>query len=1210
MLRLIRGFAVSLFTVSLLVFAAPAQDLTSRVDGVVIDQSGGRIPGATVTLTSVETNISRTAITDSAGLYVFPQVRSGTYRVSAELSGFKRVVVEGVQVEVGTPTSVRLELTVGGVSETVTVTGGEAQSVVNTVNAEINTIVNREQIDSLPLSGRSVTELAHLQAGVTGRGEGAREASVNGTRGTFNNFTLDGISNQDNFIRTDSFFGMIPLRESFIEEFNITTANSEVDAGFGVSQTQMVTRAGTNKFHGGLYYYHRNEALNANTFFNNAQGTEKERDRNHNYGVYVGGPILKDKLFFFANYEKEKDPATVSVVRRVLSTQARQGDYTYRRLDNGQLQTVNLFTLGRRTADPIITSLIAKTPAPNDTSVGDGNNISGFRFNSPSESDQDWVVVRLDFEPTSRHAVTGTFHQFRFDYPNDAANGLDAPFPGLVGAGQESTRRLGSYSWRAFLTNSLTNTIRYGFQWAPVNFVTNEKFELGYKIGFADAGLGEVAPFVNPTQNFAPQGRNAPFHELSDNAVWIKGRHRYSFGGTYRRSTVDSFNDGGVLPEYILGFDVGNEDPLTNNLFPGGILSSDRTLAAEILGILGGVLRTGQQTFNVTSRSSGFVPNAGENRVLRQDFLSFHGADTWRVLNNLTLTLGLRWEFHAVPDEKNGLILLPVGGIDSVLDRNAVVDFAGGDSRPLFKKDLNNFAPHFAFAWQPFGNAKTVVRGGYGINYVIDNNFTAAQNAFVGNDGLSQTITRTGLTGTLSGGVPRITTPTFKIPRTARDGILLDPQAALYTIDPDLRTPYVQQYTFGIQHEILRDTVLEVRYVGNHGVKLGRAVDLNQVQFPSEFVEDFRRAQRNIAASGNPSVGETLRIFPQLGLGGFLTSATIRNYIRNGEIGQYVGGFLAINREFFFQGEGGETSGATLPISYFYTNPNAFVGDVLGNYAFSKYNSLQMEVRRRFNSGFTGQFNYTFGKVLTDFAGSQTNFRGLFDNAQPNLEIMRPDYDITHTFNSNFVWQLPFGSGRRFLNNNRILDPILGGWNFSGIVRVHSGETINIISGRGTINRGGSRALTNTVHLTGLTIPELQEKTGTFRDSRGRIVLFDPSLIGTDGRANTANFRNPGLLEAGTLGMSAVSGPWYSATNIAVAKDFKIPLGEETRVQFRFDAFNLFNRANFDVSSQPPSGALDGLGVFNRRDINSTSFGQINSTFSPRTMQVALKILY
>jgi hypothetical protein len=1211
MVRSIRLLPRCALIISVLVsLAAVAQDLTSRVDGEVVDQTGARIPGVTVTLTNVDTNVSRTAVADHAGLYVFPQVPFGNYSVSAELSGFKKSVVEGVKVQVGLPTTVRLVLAVGGVTETVTVTSGEAQSVVNTVNAEINTIVDRPQIDSLPLNGRSVTELALLQAGVTGRGDIAREASVNGTRGTFNNFTLDGINNQDNFIRTDSFFGVIPLRESFIEEFNITTSNSEVDAGFGVSQTQMVTRSGTNRFHGGVYYVHKNEALNANSFFNNAQGIEKERERNHQYGGYVGGPIVRNKLFFFFNYEKEKDPSTVSVAREVLTAGTRQGDFTYRRGDNGQFQTVNLFQLGRVTPDSIVSSLIAQTPLPNDNSVGDGRNISGFRFNSPAESDQDWIVLRIDYEPAVRHSFTGTFHQFRFDQPNDPFNGIDAPFPGLPGAGQESTRRLGSYSWRAFFTPNLTNTLRYGFQWAPVDFVTSETFQRGYKIEFSDAAAGEVDLFVNPTQNFAPQGRNAPFHDFTDNATWVKGRHAFKFGGTYRRSKVDQFGEGGIIPEYILGFGAGNDDPLAVNLFPGGIAANDLSVASELLGILGGFIREGAQTFNVTSRTSGFVPGAREDRVLTQNFLSFYGGDTWKVLNSLTLTLGLRWEFHAVPDEKNGLILLPVGGVESVLDPNAVVDFAGGDARPLFKNDLNNFAPHIALAWQPFKNGKTVIRGGYGINYVVDNNFTAALNAFVGNDGLSQGVALTGVSGTLSRGVPAIPIPTFKIPRTARDGILLDPQAALYTIDPNLRTPYVQQYTIGIQHEIFRDTALEVRYVGNHGVKLGRAVDLNQAFFPSEFVDDFRRAQRNLVTNGNPAVGERLVVFPQLGLGGFLENSTVRTYIRNGEIGQYVGGLLAPNRDFFFRGEGGEEFGATLPISYFYPNPNAYVGDFLGNNAFSKYNSLQIELRRRFQSGFIGQFNYTWGKVLTDFSGSQTNFRGLFDNAQPNLEIMRPDYDITHTFNSNFVWELPFGSGRKFMNDNRFLDPVLGGWDLTGIIRAHSGETVNIFSGRGTINRGGTRALTNTVHLLGMTIPELQGMTGAFRQPDGRVLLFDPSLIGSDGRANPANFQNPGLLQAGSLGMSAISGPWYSTVDMGVRKSFKLPFSEDTRIQFRFDIFNLFNHTNFNITSQPPSGALDDLGVFNRQGINSTAFGLIDDTFSPRNMQVALKILF
>ena len=184
----------------------------------------------------------------------------------------------------------------------------------------------------------------------------------------------------------------------------------------------------------------------------------------------------------------------------------------------------------------------------------------------------------------------------------------------MPGAGQKSTRRLGSYSWRSFFTNNLTNTLRFGFQWAPVDFVNTETFQRGYKIQFSDAGLGETDLFVNPTQNFAPQGRNSPFYDLSDNATWVKGRHAFKFGGTYRRSKVDQYGQGGIIPEYILGFGTGNDDPLTANLFPGGIGANDLSVASELLGILGGFIRTGQQTFNVTSRTSGFVPGAAEAR--------------------------------------------------------------------------------------------------------------------------------------------------------------------------------------------------------------------------------------------------------------------------------------------------------------------------------------------------------------------------------------------------------------------------------------------------------------------------------------------------------------------------------------------------------------------------------------------------------------------
>ena len=360
-------------------------------------------------------------------------------------------------------------------------------------------------------------------------------------------------------------------------------------------------------------------------------------------------------------------------------------------------------------------------------------------------------------------------------------------------------------------------------------------------------------------------------------------------------------------------------------------------------------------------------------------------------------------------------------------------------------------------------------------------------------------------------------------------------------------------------------------------------------------MDDFRRAQRNLAANGHPGIGERLLVFPRLGLGGYLDFGAVQNWIRNGEIGQYIGGFLAPNRRFFFAGEGGEAFGATLPIGFFYRNPNTFVGDVVGNHSFSEYNALQLEVRRAWRSGFTGQLNYTWGRATTDFSGSQSNFRAYYDNAQPELEIMRSDSDITHTINANWVWEIPVGEGRRRLDNRSLLSSIVGGWGLSGFVRIHSGEVINIVSQRGTINRG-SRALINTVHLDGVGVHDLQNRTGVHRHSDGRVTLFDDSLLATGGGGNLDIFRNPEMLEAGTPPLSPISGPWYATVDLGLRKNIALPLSAGARMQIRVDAFNVFNRVNFDIGRY--------------HNPNSTEFGLINSAFAARQIQVGTRITF
>ncbi len=1194
---------------SLFVQSGLAQITTSRVDGVVTDASGAVVPGATVKLINNRTEFTNEQLTNNSGLYVFPQVAPGYYRIIVEKAGFKVGTVGGVEVNVNTPRTINVQLEIGDVSQSIEVTADLAGMLINTVNAELNTIVDREQIENLPLIGRNPTEFALMQAGVTARGEGAREASVNGMRGTYQNLTLDGINNQDNFIRTDGFFGIIPVTESFVEEFNLTTANSDVDAGIGSSQTKMITRSGSNEFHVEAFYYHRNSSLNANNFFNNAAGVPRPHIRNHQYGFNVGGPIVKNKLFFFVNWEEERDPSAPSVVRTVLTEQARNGSFTYLRSDSSELETLNLLTLGDATPDPVIADLldvVAEYPI-NDSSVGDGTNTAGFRFNSPANATNKWLSFKVDYQPVASHTISAVLHQFRYNLPNDPYNDVDSVFPGLPGMGQKSSRYLGTVSLNSIVAPTITNEIRFGMQYAPVEFFTNEKFTSGYRL--------DLPLIDNPVQNFMGQGRNAPVYELTENLNWVKGNHTLKFGGSIRWTTVDLFNDEGIVPEYTLDFGYGNLNPLHPSMFPGGINDGAFSRATDQLALLGGFVDSAEQTFNVESRTSGFVDGYTHSRIFGQRFFNLYSGDTWRMKPNLSVNIGLRWEYHGLPNETRGLALLPVFGSYDVLNSNAILNFAGrGTKTNFYHRDLNNFVPSVGFSWRPFKGRSTVIRAGYSISYVNDSNVASVRNAVGGNDGLTQNVALYDISGTVSGdGLVPIETPVFMVPRTLRDNILLDGGSGIFTIKNDLRTPYVQQWNLSLQHEIFKDTALEVRYVGNRGVKLIRAIDHNQMMLPQEFLDDFTRARNNLIANGDPYVGEELTMISQLGspyaiygYGPGLLEFNVNELLTN-QIGSYLE-WLAFNRWAFFAGEGGEWFGATLPISPFYRNTNAFFGDELGNFSYSNYHALQVELRKRFSSGLGFQVNYTFGKVLTNFGGSQSNFNAFMDNAQQHIEKMRPDFDITHTFNGNFVYDLPFGRDRFFNIQNRVLNTIAGGWNLSGIVRIHSGEVISIVSQRATINRPG-RSGKNTVNMSGMTIQELQDKTGVFQDSEGRMLMFDPSLIAADGTASDTYFANPDLATAGTLGLAPISGPWYFTTNLTLSKRFDLPIREGSAFEITAYLNNIFNRTNFDVGATPD--ALDPeISIYNAQDINSTSFGLISSAFSPREAQLGIKVIF
>lgn len=1219
-------FASLIFTLSAL--TASAQTSQTTVSGTVKDQNGALVPGVTITLVDARTQAERRATTNDDGFFLFTNVLAGDYRITAEGGGFKKTEVSSVKADVSIPATVNLVMETGQISETVQTTAADSQTVINTENAELSTVVTEKQINDLPLNGRNPVQLAALQAGVA-TNTTTRNANVNGMRGSYNNITWDGINIQENYLRGNASSGLFAQAAPSVAgvgEFTITTQNAGAADGTGAAQVKLVTPRGSSSYHGSLFEFWRNSALNANTFFNNAAGQPKPYLNQHQFGGNVGGPFAlprfgeggdvftqKEKLFFYVYYEQTKEAQQTLLTRTVLTAPARTGSFTYRRVDNGQLQTINLLSLTGRTIDPRINGLIGQTPLPNDL-AGDRINTNGFSFNSPSGSGEKLFGFRINYDRSQKHRFDVVYSRDSVSVPNDTFNNTGEPFPGLPGKGQFPQRSRGAVAWNWAPTQSITNELRAGYYHQRSLFIGEE---IAYE---GNTRLTFPLNLTNPVQNSLTSGRNGRIHEIIDNASWVHGDHLFRFGGNYRRTHLEPFSFAGVIPQYTIGFGTNNPNPLSaTNLaqFPGRISTTEFNNASNLLAFLSGAVSQGTQTFNVTSATSGFVEGAEQRRNLIFDLYAAYASDTWRIRPNLTLNLGLRYEYISPVRERDGIGLLPVGGLESLTNPNVLIDLAGGGAgtRPFYNPDKNNFAPNFSFSWDPFKEGKTAIRGGYSVSFVIDSVIQMAENAAIdGNQGLTSSPIVNTLSGTVSGGGLRpIDEPNFVVPRTMTDQLALTQFPTIFTINPELKTPYVQQWTLGIEHEILPNTAVEVRYVGNRGTKLLRGIDLNQVKiFENGFLQDFQRAQQNLALSTalnatnsaipaspafNPAVpgSQQLLIFPSIGRRGLFTTATgntldstIVNLISQGQAGELVNTYVASRNTYLTPGVNGATLG---PAFFLPANFRAGAVDFIGNGSWSTYNALQAEIRRRLSHGLYFQANYTYSKAYTDFEGSDANFSALLDLAQGGVvEKKRQTNDVTHIFKANAVWELPFGPDKRLLNFDGFLGQLFGGWQMNGIVEQRTGRPISFISGRGTLNRS-ARSGKNTATTT-LSVEELKSSMGLFFDPvTGRPLVLDPRLIGPDGRANPEFFGHPLSGTTGSLHLTPVSGPGFWNVDFSMIKRTRI--SERANIEFRAEFFNVFNHTNFFTGEN--------------QTITSTTFGQVTDTFDPRIIQFAVK---
>lgn len=1255
-------------TTFLSVISVSAQSTSGGIVGSV-SAADGAISGATVVVKDNQTGREQTVVTNSDGTFNVPQLEFGLYTVTITATGYKTLTTNELKVDVGKEYPLNVVLEVGSISEEVTIVAGAEQ--INQTNGELSTTVSPQQIRELPLNGRNPLALLNLQAGVN-----VTSTSINGQRSSSVNYTRDGLNVQDNFIRSGGFVSDQPSVDD-TGEFNVITQNAGAELGSGSTQVQLVTPRGGSEYHGALFAFNRNSEFAANTFFGNRSGLKRPFLNRNQFGGSFSGPLpffnfgeggpvfRKDKSFFFFNYEGFR--LANQVVTGNLTTllpQARNGTFTY--TDTGGVERtinvlsgvgLNLTPTANQTVftnaggvlgvDPIIQSrVLSRLPnAGNGTTVGTNflQNLTQLRSNPETRNS---IAARGDFDINNRNTLNFVYKRNNI---LDARTDIAAGFSSGVFTDQGGPTNFFAGAYQMTPTNNFSNEIRGGFQYSEPFFFGNE-IPTDYLLG--------LPLITNPEASFRSQGRNTLYKNIQDNAVYTIGNHSIRFGVQLQTYNVEASNDAGITPTFSISSTANPQTPgLTAALFPGPINATDLGRANNLRYLLAGIVGSGAVTANLQNLGDGFRTGSRAVRKLNYETYSAYVSDQWRIGQDLTLNFGVRYELYTALNDPRGLYLEPrVTNFDNpiadLLNPNGVYQFVGGNAGKkgdFFKSDKDNFGPSVSFAYSPsfdkglfskMFEGQTVIRGGFRVNYNNDEYIRSADNANLNNQGLgSRTVNALGATGltqlratlspvptfqSLPTNFPNPTLQTFPLAYSANNTAAQSFFGTVSLIDPNLQVQKSYEYNVGIQREIGFGAVLELRYVGGRSDEVTRSIDYNQINVrDSGFLADVQRARQNCILQGrtllsgptdtrnpltictnaafNPDIvgSQQLPVLTQIG---FLNNATILNEIRQGTAGELASIYLT---------NGLVPTGIRTTLL---ANPNTGVANYTTNGGKYRYNSLQAEIRRRFTNGFAFQSNYTFGKVLADVVDdAQTRVNPFLDNANPRLDFGRPDYDRTHTLNTNFIYELPFGKGKKFFNEGGLVNTILGGFQFTSIVTLSSGVPLGVIDARGTLNRNGrSGRQSATSNLTG---DQIKKLTGVFVTPNG-VFSINPSVLFALGSNNQridltqplpagvtiTSIRGAAAFDqapfegqifflnqagsTGNLGRNFINGPKFINWDAGLSKSIRFT--ESIRLQLRAEVFNVINRANYFV------------GDYN---VNSTDFGRITTTYAPRVVQ-------
>jgi Carboxypeptidase regulatory-like domain/TonB-dependent Receptor Plug Domain len=1102
---------VLMFFMSIFLFPAgllAQTGTTGQISGNVTDQAGAGIPGATVTATSTATGAKRTAQTTADGNYSIVNVDIGVYKVSVSGAGFKATTVSNVTVNVSNTTRQDVSLQPGGITETVNIEADAVQ--VETQTGVVGEIVTGDQVRELPLNGRSFTQLTQLQPGVSAANNfdsknkglfGGVDFSVNGNSGQSNLFLTDGANNNDTGSnRTILLFPSIEAIAEFKSLRNSYGPEYGQAAGAIVS---IATRGGSNKIHGSAYYFGRNDKLNATEFFANKFGTGKGKLRRSDFGFSLGGPIVKDRLFFFYSQEFNREIRGQSRFGRVPTAAERTGDLrTVNGCGTGNIGggrpgdllggnpltvTQNVIPTSQISAAGV--SILKIFPLANRaTTPGNCNNWS-FNANSPIAFREE--NIRIDYTVTEKNKLFGRYTQDTWSNkaPNLVGNlwGDDA-FPTIEGSWAQPSKQL-AVKLTTQLSATAINDVQFSYSANRIKITEGNGSDVNREINTAVPGYFPTSGKVNGLNRPHPVfwGGIAPYNSNGDANLWTQQPFKNALDIYSVRDDASMVKGNHVLKMGFL-FDTAakNEDSGPNNesvQFWGPCCGNNSGNAvADVLtkGSLFGFGETNRQP-------------VGKNRYKN---LEFYFGDTWKVKPNFTLELGARYSLLYEPTDADNKIsgfspsaynatrpaTDPCNGLVVPKGTNPCAGIAGASTptqfsnRSLRLNNYKNLAPRLGAAWDVFSDGKTAIRGGFGLFYLRERTspyFAALtlNSPFANNIGGQRTLDGTVFSGlsAASAGSPK------------------------FGLSPEAATPYSMQFNVSASRQLFRDTVLEVGYVGNRSRKQLTHNDVNQVK------ESNRKAA---AFAGDANAVNTFRPYSNYG--------AIYQFERNGR----------------------------------------------GN-----YDSMQVLFRTKFTKNSQLQAAYTFSRSLADFglndsSGSQSDF-AVLDRNNRGLDFAESDINRPHIFVASFIYNLP-----AFKDSNAFVKNLVGGWEVASIVQVSSGTSLTPrlfatglkgisgpnfqagISGTGTAvaNQRPIRVASEPCTVSGTKGSFINPKAWTLVGYKiGESNVQRTTCLGPPSKNVDLSF------------YKNFSPSWLTGS----------PLGEGAKIQFRFEMFNAFNTAQF-----------------------------------------------